>query len=225
MSVRAFSVNSGNNIYSDMYGGTYCTDGILGTRAYRNATVSNQNILAKTIARSHNSELKNAYKYLEDGNVSAFQSIIDEIASNEASKQRTYNVKDEEIRSAIEDAYEQVVGADYDSSLTATKQGSFESGFNQNLFFGIFSGDSKSAAEYSAERRGTKVNADEQNKKNLGAAAGIATTAGAAVGACALGKLGLFSAIGTACSVIPVWGWVLGLGVAAVGAVVALTRK
>ena len=227
MSVRAFTLDSGNNLYSEMYGKSYYTsDGITGTRATRNATVSNQKILARNIAASHNSELRNAYEYLEDGNVSAFQSVINGIKANESAKQRTYNISDSEIESAIESAYEQVVGADYDTSLAGTKQGSFESGFNQNFFFGLFSGDAKSAAEYTAERRGTKVNADEQNQKNLGKAAGVATTtAVAGVAAFAVAKIGL-SAIGTALAGLfsgPV-GWAA-LIVGAVGTAIALTRK
>ena len=233
MSVRAFTLDSGNNLYSEMYGKSYYTsDGITGTRATRNATVSNQKILARNIAASHNSELRNAYEYLEEGNISAFQSVINEIKSNESAKQRTYNISDSEIESAIESAYEQVVGADYDTSLTAKKQGSFESGFKQNFFGGIFYGDCKSAAEYTAERRGTEVNSDEQAKKNGGKAIGAITTIGASAagiaGVCKLFATGTMGVIGNALvasmAAHPV-GWLVGLGIVALTAFSAITKK
>ena len=228
MSVRAFTLASGNNEYSDMYGNNYYTRGATGPRATRNATVSNQKSLARNIAASHNSELKAAYEYIEDGNVSAFQGVIDGILASESSKQRTYNIKDEEIQSAIETAYQQVVGADYDTSIAGTKQSSYTAGFNKGIGFGIpyqlgLLGDCTSSAEYIAERRGTEVNGEEKAEEVKGKIASTAVSAGVVAGVGIAAKAGAISAICNGIASVAAWfpggGWGIALTAIAVGTV------
>ena len=228
MSVRTFTLASANNEYSDMYSNSYYTNGTSGPRATRNATKSNQSTLARNIASSHKSELKAAYEYIEDGNVSAFNNVIEGIAASEAGKQRTYNIKDEEIRSAIEDAYQQVVGADYDTSIAGTKQSSYRSGFNKGILFGLpyatgLLGDCKSSAEYTAERRGTTVNAEEQAEEVKGRIASTAVSTGVVAGLAVAAKAGAIKAVchGIASVAVnfPGHGWGLALAAIAVGTI------
>ena len=222
--MRTFTLSSGNNIYSETYGNNYYTDNISGSRAYRNATSSTHKTLARTIAANHSSELKEAFEYLEDGNVSAFQDVINNIKTNESAKQRYYNITDSEISSAIESAYEQVVGADYDNSISATKLSSERTGFVEGITLGIPKllgiGDYTSSAEYIAERRGTEVNETEQAARLEGRIKGGAMAGGLVLAGATIATKGLLLKGIAAICTGPIGWFLLGAAVVVGGAAI-----
>ena len=214
MSIPTFQLNTTGNAYYDTFGMYDGQLGFTGSRATRHSTVANHNTLAKNIASNHASEFKEAYEYIEDGNISAFQDVINKIQASEASKQRTFNITDAEIATAIEDAYQAVVGADYDTSIAGTKMSSQKAGFLEGITLGIPEllglGDYKTSAEYVAERRGTEVNADEIAAKTEGRLKGGATLLGLGfLGACVASKGAILTTIGAICASNPI-GWIAG---------------
>ena len=224
MSIPTFQLNTTGNAYYDTFGMYDGQLGFTGSKATRHSTVANHNTLTKNIASNHASEFKEAYEYIEDGNIQGFQNVIDKIQTSEASKQRTFNITDAEIATAIEDAYQAVVGADYDTSIASTKMSSFEAG-EASIWSWLTGADTTSGAEYAAQRRGTEVNAQEKAQKDLGVASGIGKTvlntvgAGLAIGG--LAKLGIIKSIGIAIAGLGAGaGLLVGAGVCLAGAAI-----
>lgn len=213
--VQAFSMSSVEGDCYNPFSSNYESSNY---RQYRNATASTQKALASNIASTHRTELSKAMACLQDGDVSAFDSIIDGILSEEQSKSRTYNITASEIQSAIEDAFRIVTENSYDNAVANATSGSFSCGWEQagllNLL-GAAPDTTESTAEVNSKRHGTKLKESEIQKEVWGGALHGALDYGLMGGAlCAglatLGVLNSWNPVGWICIGAAILGGVIG---------------